>query len=316
MHPACATLPVPATANRPGFARFLLVPLVFTLFLALFLAFTGQADAARLGGGKSFGSKPSYSRPAAPPKQSPDMQRQATPGQQAAPGASRFGGLGGMFGGLLMGGLIGSMLFGGGFAGPGMLDILLIGGGLFLLFRFLRARRQASQPQYARAGLGADREAGYSGGSSGGYGGGWSNLGADDRAAPEASRVVMPRGVDEKEFLAGAKTLYTRLQNSWDKRDLNDIAEFTAPEVHAEIARQAAADPTPGRTEILMIDARVLEARQSGSETVISVFFDVLLREDGSAGSPTQAREVWHFGRDEAAPAPEWKLEGLQQLEI
>jgi predicted lipid-binding transport protein (Tim44 family) len=50
-----------------------------------------------------------------------------------------------MLGGLLMGSLIGSMLFGGGQAsgGPGLLDLLLIGGGLFLVLRFVRARHMA-----------------------------------------------------------------------------------------------------------------------------------------------------------------------------
>ncbi|MCK7503809.1 MAG: hypothetical protein MZV70_06640 [Desulfobacterales bacterium] len=58
---------------------------------------------------------------------------------------SPMGRWGGMLGGMLMGGLIGSLLFGGGHAwgGPGLIDIALIGGGLFLLFRFLRSRREA-----------------------------------------------------------------------------------------------------------------------------------------------------------------------------
>ena len=35
-----------------------------------------------------------------------------------------------------------------------------------------------------------------------------------------------------------------------------------------------------------------------------------------SAAAPAQTREVWHFGRDEAAANPEWKLEGIQQLDM
>jgi predicted lipid-binding transport protein (Tim44 family) len=52
--------------------------------------------------------------------------------------------LGGLLGGMLMGGLIGSLLFGGGFHGPTLIDLLLIGGGLFLLFRFLRSLQPSS----------------------------------------------------------------------------------------------------------------------------------------------------------------------------
>lgn len=327
-HPARASaLPARDVGRLSGRARALILGLAAVLLLAL--AFADLAEARRLGGGKSFGSRPSYSRPAAPPSQSPGMQRQAAPGQ-AAPGQAmpgRLGGLGGMFGGLLMGGLIGSMLFGGGFAGPGLLDLLLLAGGAMLLFRFLRARRQAADSRYARASAyGQGRDDGYghadfpggsggSGASGAGWGGGWSHLGGegrDDGPAP----VVMPAGVDEREFLAGAKALYARLQGSWDRRDLADIREFASPEVYAEIEAQAAADPVPGRTEILMIDARVLEAREIGHDTVIGVFFDVLLREDAAASAPTQTREVWHFSRDESAAHPEWKLEGIQQLEM
>ena len=60
--------------------------------------------------------------------------------------------------GFAIGGLIGSMLFGGlghglgGFGGIGLLEMLLIGGAIYLLFRFLRNRQtQSPQPAYAGA---------------------------------------------------------------------------------------------------------------------------------------------------------------------
>jgi len=124
----------------------------------------------------------------------------------------------------------------------------------------------------------------------------------------------MPAGLDEAEFLAGVKALYARLQASWDRRDLDDIRQFTSPEVFSEIARQAQEDPAPGKTDILMVEARVLEAASHGGQTVITVFFDVLLREDQSAGNPGQVREVWRISRDENAARPSWTLEGIQQL--
>ena len=50
-----------------------------------------------------------------------------------------------MLGGLLAGSLLGSLLFGGGFNGGGFLDIILIGGLLFLAFKFFSRRRAATQ---------------------------------------------------------------------------------------------------------------------------------------------------------------------------
>ena len=287
------------SALNPGLA-LLLFPLVA---LTLMLAWPDVADAKRMGGGGSFGSKSSYGssykKPVSQPKDAAGMQ-------QAAPaGASRFGGMGGMFGGLLMGGLLGSMLFGGGFAGPGMLDMLLLGLGGFLLFRFIRSRRMATANS-APYGMSRSMEAPPQE-SHGGWG---------QRLEPRREQApVMPHGLDEQEFLAGAKALYTRLQGSWDRRDIDDIRQFTSPEVHGEIARQAAQDPDQGRTEILMLEARVLEARADGSETVVSVLFDAMLREDAAAPAE-QVREVWHIRRDESAASPQWTLEGIQQLAV
>jgi hypothetical protein len=132
--------------KKTGFS--ILMMLSFTL--GLFSLWHDTAEAARrMGGGKSFGSKPGYQRSAPPPSQGPTSSP-TKPGQTVQPQPANttppapMGRWGGMLGGLLMGGLIGSLLFGGGFSGPGLLDLLLLGGGLFLLFRFLRARRMAA----------------------------------------------------------------------------------------------------------------------------------------------------------------------------
>jgi predicted lipid-binding transport protein (Tim44 family) len=293
-----------AIAAHPGLA-YLFFPLI-ALTLLLF-AWPDLADAKRMGGGGSFGSKPSYNsgynKQAPPAKDSPAMA------QQAAPNApSRFGGLGGMFGGLLMGGLLGSMLFGGGgFAGPGMLDMLLLAVGGFLLFKFIKSRRAATanSAPYAYAGNEEPRDSTPHGG--------W----GQQRLEPQTPQgPVLPKGLDEQEFLTGAKALYTRLQASWDRRDIDDIRQFTSPEVHEEIARQATLDPEHSRTEILMLEARILEARSEGTETVISVLLDAMLREDGPSATAEQVREVWHIRRDESASPSQWTLEGIQQLTL
>src|SRR5262249_59584746 len=88
-----------------------------------------------------------------------------------------FGGLMGGLAGFALGGPLGSMLFGGGFGGGiGLLEVLLIGAGLFLLFRFMSARREA-QPSYATAG--APYGGGYSGGATYAGGGTYSGGGQD-----------------------------------------------------------------------------------------------------------------------------------------
>jgi len=302
--------------------RWLLAPLVA---LAVLLMSFDPADAKRMGGGSSFGSKDSYSKSydkPTPPGKNMTTDRQATPNQQpgAAPGGfmSRFGGIGGMLGGLLLGGMIGSLLFGGVGGGFGILEIVLLCAAGFMLFRFIRTRRVAQREQAAP--MGGDRFAYATPAGNHAPGpdtDGWASVRSipgGQGGSAQHTLPVMPAGIDEAEFISGAKALYTRLQSSWDRRDLEDIQGFTTPEVFAEISRQAKEDPSPGKTDILMIEARVVEAGTQGNQTVISVLYDVLLREDQTSPRSAQVREVWHIRRDESASNPQWILEGIQQL--
>jgi len=269
------------------------------------------AEAARLGGGRSFGSRPSYQRSAPAPSPTSPQMSPSRPGQQGPiPGAtpSPMGRWGGMLGGMLMGSLIGSLLFGGGYAGgPGLLDLAIIGGGLFLLLRFLRARRMAADSPSAAGPISFDR----------GPSQGWGASGYDpaaESATGAADQPALPPGFDSEEFLKGAKTIYTRLQASWDKRDLDDIRQFTSTEVFEEIRRQAQDDPTPGKTELLLINPRILEVRETDAQTIASVLYDVMMRENREE-TTKQVRELWHFSRKANTPDAFWTLEGIQQVE-
>jgi len=217
-----------------------------------------------------------------------------------------------MLGGLLMGGLIGSLLFGGmhSWSGPGLLDILIFGGLLFFLFRFLKARRMAAQGVgQASYSTGLDSQETW-GTSPSGYGP------AQGMPLPSGSEEVkIPKDFDQEDFMKGAKAVYTRLQKSWDKRDLEDIRQFASKEVWEEIKRQAQEDPQPGKTEILRVNARLLEVTSSNSHTVASVLFDVLMRESKDRDMAEKVREIWHFSKDDKDPKSFWVLEGIQQVE-
>ena len=272
------------------------------------------AEAARLGGGKSFGSRPSYQRSAPAPTPSPTSPQvnPSQPAQQrpiAGPTPSPMGRWGGMLGGLLMGGLIGSMLFGGGHAygGPGLLDLVLIGGGLFLLYRFIRARRLSTASPSSAGSIHFDRSPFQ----------GWGESGSSpsiEPTTPAAGPLTLPPSFDADDFLKGAKNIYARLQASWDKRNLEDIRQFVSPEVLAKINQQAQEDPQPGKTDLLLINPSILEVREADNQTVVSVLYDVMMRENGTEMAK-QVRELWHFSRETRKPENFWMLEGIQQVE-
>lgn len=289
------------------------VLVIFTL--SFFYLFQVAAEAARMGGGGSFGSRPSYQRSAPAPSPSPTSPlsqpglSQQNPVGTSSPMGGRWGG---MLGGLVMGGLIGSLLFGGGhgFGGPGLMDIILLGGGLYLLMRYLRSRKTAAQSASPTGFTNPFQERSTQQG--------WGTSGDTPGESPVPNAPAtppIPPGFDQGEFMKGAQAIYTRMQSSWDKRDLEDIRKFTSPEVYAEINRQAQGDPQPGRTEILLVNARLLEVRSVDNQEIASVLYDVMMREGDADKLAKQVREIWHFSRDEKAAGSFWRLEGIQQVE-
>ena len=305
------------------------------VMVVVMLAFAyAEADAARIGGGRSFGGRPSMSQPftrSLPSNPSSSFNRQAQrPGQQMANAASPagrglFGGMGGMLGGLLAGSLLGSLLFGGGFHGGVFLDIIIFGGLLSLAYRFFSRRRAATQ------GAGHGNAAPFDTtatptpdnmqqrtatpqGMRGGFD--WDAL-----TTPTSNQQTYaqdapnkPADFDEEEFLRGAKAAYARLNSAWDKRDLADIAQFSTPAFMKEIEQQAEEDKNPGKTEIMLVNASLVQVDTIGAEQIAQVYFNVLLREDPTQDAPTEVREIWHFTRP-ANGTGTWKLDGIQQVD-
>lgn len=296
-----------------------IISCLILLFAAFALCLPDDASAARMGGGKSFGSRSSMSSPAKAPSQNMG-QSQAPAQRNAAAQPSKpglFGGMGGFLGGMLAGTLLGSLLGGHGFAGGGFMDIILLGLLAFLGYK-LYSRFKASKQQPAGAsydsGQGMNDQNNMQGGYAGQAGSAWGNLGSQsDANQPEAANGQIPADFDTEEFLRGAKLAYSRMQASWDKRDINDIAQFATQPVIDMLKSQMASDPTPSKTEIILVNAQLLEVTSEGTVERAQVYFDVLMRERPDQATPNSAREIWHFMRENAGDS--WKLDGIQQVE-
>ncbi len=287
--------------------------LVATLLFVASLCFVAIHDAyaaKRFGGGRSFGSKPAMQRSTTAPKQQqPGVTQNAT----AASTASKKSGMAGIFGGLLAGTLLGSLLFGDGDGGGGIFSLLMMAlllFGAYKVFMYMRQKNSpqpAGGPQYAQGapqGMGQNMHYQSAQNSAAGWG---ANL---QGGASQAANI--PAGFQVEEFIEGAKMAFSRLQSSWDKRDLDDIALFTSPAVLEEVKKQLAEDDSPSKTDILLNNARLLSVITENNEETATVYFDVILRES-NATDTTQAREVWHFVRP--VGGGNWKLDGIQQVE-
>ncbi|GAU07497.1 Tim44 domain-containing protein [Desulfoplanes formicivorans] len=303
--------------------KHILILLPIMLVVLTVMAMVQTAEAKRFGGGRSFGGRSSYSKSYSRPMPSKSFgQQQNTRAGRVgqAPNRSRWGGMfGGLLGGMLMGGLLGSLFGGGHFMGPNLLDLLLIGGGIFLLMRFLRKRREASVGATSSGGspYTMDTSSYHTRDGSASETSAWDNLqtGGSTPSGTSSSSVAIPPDFDQEDFMKGAKAVYQRLQNSWDKRDLDDIRTFTSPEVYRFIEEQYKNDPTPSTTEILLLNGELLEVKTIGNQTVATVHFDVIMREDPSSQATEQVREIWHFSKYENKSGDNWVLEGIQQLE-
>ncbi len=279
---------------------------VFAAFLALALP-VHDAEAKRFGGGKSTGIQRDATpqRPAAPQRDAGAPAQQNAAGAAANPAGKRswLGPVAGLAAGLGLAALASHLGLGEEMAG--ILLIALLAMGAFLLFRLLtrnRARpaRQAGM-QYAAAGA-AGSVTPFPAAAP---------MSSAPAAAPSAA--ALPAGFDAEAFARQAKLNFLRLQAAFDAGNLDDIREFTSPEMYAETRLQLEErGGAPQRTEVVTLDAEVLEAVEETGRYVVSVRFHGLIREEADA----QARpfdEVWHLTKP-ADGGHGWVVAGIQQL--
>ena len=306
--------------------KYISIVATLVIGLALTLGDISDADAKRFGGGSSFGGRSSYSAPykrsAIPPTRSASQQQASAQNQAARQGMANRGGLMGMLGGLALGGLLGSLFFGGAFENFNFMDILVFGGIAWLLYKLFAAKAGTAQrPAYNRT---ADNYEESQPLQSNPAGFNTDILFNKDKKQSTSQNFqqdadfndtfAIPEGFDQQAFLSGAKIAYTTLQKAWDDRDLAEIRGLTTDKVFAEIQDQLKASATENHTDILKLDAELLEVREIGSELEAVVLFDVIMREDVNAQAE-QVREVWHFIKPKNSIQPKWLLDGIQQLE-
>ena len=232
--------------------------------------------------------------------------------------------------GFALGGLLGSMLFGGmgglgGLGGGiGLMDILLIGGGLALLVMFLR-RRKAQTPQPAYAGMGSA------------YG----TTTADTTSASAATATAAPvetdveRGLshiaamdarfDPAALVSGARDTFLDVQGALAVRDMSRLRERLTPEMYENLQRQCDELRAAGRTNRAeRADIRrsdISEAWQEAGRDYVTIYLEGSLIDytvddttgavvEGSASERQALEEFWTFSRPVGPNA--WRLSAIQ----
>lgn len=279
--------------------------------MALMLAIIGftvavsNVEAKRLGGGGSFGkSSPSYSRQA--PMQNNQASQMNRPAAPAAPSSPWKGIVGGALLGLGLGALMSHLGLGAGLGG--MIGTLLMIGlfaiAAMFLFRLLSRKSAASQPMPAFAGL---REKN----STPDIGANLHSMSSSGSGTAVVSSSI-PADFDTQGFLRHAKTHFIRMQAAWDKADVNDIREFTTPEMYAELKMQLTErGQSPNNTDVVSLNSELLGIDTAANEYLASVRFSGMIREADNA--PTEAfTEIWVLSKPVSGPGG-WMLAGIEQ---
>ncbi|MDE2117230.1 MAG: TIM44-like domain-containing protein, partial [Betaproteobacteria bacterium] len=269
--------------------RFLIV---LTIALACLSLFAATAEAKRFGGGGSFGKQRSMApqqapkAPATAPAPTPGATPAATPAPvpatTPAPAGNKWLG---PLAGLAIGAGLGA-LFAGGLGGAMVGIMMVILAGIAVMFLISLLRKKQSQPAMQYAGAGAPYHEPQPAPQPV-YGGSTASV-----AAPAAQSNI-PADFPVENFLHSAKTSFIRLQAANDRKDLDDIREYTTPEMFAEISMQMRErDNAPQKTDVLEINGELLEVVNEGDYAIASVRFTGRLRENN--GTPDNVDEIWH----------------------
>jgi predicted lipid-binding transport protein (Tim44 family) len=296
---------------------------------------------ARVGGGSSSGSRGSRSfstpsRPSPGPSQSYGTPTRPTPpAQQPYQQPAGGGFFRGMLGGIA-GGFLGSMLFRslgwGSFGndmggGIGLFEIVLLALVLFLLYRFIKRRREAAMTgayyQGAEA-TGSTYQQSY---------GPDPTYGTTD-AAPSPSDVEqglryigqMDPYFDEQKFRDLCMDYFFKIQGAWTGRDVTSVRNLLTAEMYRTI--QGDVDKLRSEKKVNRLDniavrsVEITEAwQEKGQDYITALFYanllDYVIDEtsgqvvSGSKTDPVKFEEYWTFTR--SIGSNPWQLSAINQ---
>ncbi len=266
------------------------------------------ADAKRFGGARSIGKQrqsigQQYTAPRTPAQQPQQATPSTPPPQQQPSGASRWLG---PLAGLALGAGLASLFLHNGLGGAlaGVLLLLAIVLGVRFLVRMLRGSAPGTPIRYA--GPEPDR--------------------VEPRMPPQQMYAGTPAphsvaattsgnllaGFDAAEFTRHAKANFVRLQAANDARDLATIRDVVTPELYHEIEADVhSRGDAAQKTDVLTLEAEVLDVATEGEQYVVSTRFSGLIREhDGE--QPQQFSEIWHLEKPGRGGSG-WVIAGIQQ---
>lgn len=313
------------------FSRLLAVAMLVVSAGAM-LSVSFDAEARRMGGGKSFGRQSSnvtQQRQATTPPAANTTARSAAPaagaaaaGTAAKSGVSRWlGPIAGIAAGLGIAALLSSMGLSGAFLEM-MSSLLLIGllvFGVMFIVRKLRGGAPRPAMQQAAGSSPLNRHSAAQAQAT------WREQSgaAAATAAPAASVSAVPAPpVDEKwfipgdfdtsTFLATAKAQFLEIQAVWDSGNLDKLRDYMTDDLIAEVKPEILARNENNVTEVVLLNAELLGIEAVSGGHLASVRYSGMLRE-AKESEAFRFEEVWNLYKADNAG---WLLAGIQQIPV
>jgi len=296
------------------------------LVLALGTTMAFDAEAKRLGGGKSSGMQRQQTTQPAGPANTPGTPAQAAPAAGAAAAAapaaaaakrSWMGPIAGLAAGLGLMAL--ASHFGFGEAMANMMLFMLLGVVVLAVIGFVMRNRMARNATPAAAGMGSGTR------GAGSFGGGFSSppaggsrigsalggLGAVSAAAAQPSAI--PADFDTAGFARNAMQQFMALQSANDARDLQRLRDYLTPEMFEEVRVDVESRGDVAQsTQVFGLNAQVLEVVEEGDRYIVSVRFTGSTRDQLHADTE-DLDEVWHLTKPRTGFGG-WVVAGIQQV--
>ncbi len=273
-----------------------------------------DAEAKRMGGGKSFGMQRQSAPPAKAPAAPTAAPAAAGAGAAAAStGRSWMGPIAGLAAGIGLMALASHLGFGEGMANMLMIGLLIAAA--IAVFGFIMRKRAMAQQggsgglAYAAAGANRQSTPDVNAFRTPVNAAGGSMIGS---AVGGSVARSLPADFDVAAFERNAKVNFIRLQAANDAGNLDDIRAFTTPEMFAELQMDLSdRGAATQHTDVVQINAEVLEVEEGPALYVVSVRFTGETRENGAALTES-FDEIWHLTKPRHANGG-WLLAGIQQ---
>ncbi|MCP4578241.1 MAG: Tim44 domain-containing protein [Deltaproteobacteria bacterium] len=302
---------------------------LFFTFLFISAVWVEYSEARSRGGGRSFSrSKPSVSRT---PSRTTPRSNANTPRKSS----SFMRGLGGG----LLGGAIGSMLFGGvghgmgmgggggvGGSGLGLFEILIIGGLIYFLYRKFKKKSKSNSN---RSSFSAP-DAGYA------SGGGYTDVSTSPSPPPDMASADSPMedldtvrsydpGFEPEHFKEFVQDVFFKVQAAWTRRDISVMKQYLGAQLLGEYEQHFADLKAKGQENrlenIAVRKVDIVDMGEMNGEPFVIIQFRANLLDytvdeasgnvlEGSSSEPVKFNERWAFSKSGSA---DWKLEGIQE---